>query len=676
MAATLERVARSAAPSSPFIGRRDAWAQVMTSWRRMVRGGAGLVVIGGEAGIGKSRLAAELCEWASPAGDRPGEHPRLGGRGPAGLRARRRLARERRADARACRDWTRARSARSRASCRSCWPSARTCPGPRRASRTGSDSRSSRRSRRRSSWPSSRSLLVLDDLQWCDADTLEWLHFLLRTGRDSRLLVVGTMRSEEVGRAAPGGPCSSRRCGIRQPAAEIDLGPLDARRDREARRPGRRPRPAAGRPRATCTRRPRATRCSWSRRSGRSRIAVTPAPVGRDPSGDEAGRTQPSPCRRRSMRSSRRGSAQLSGPARDVAAVAATVGRAFDARAWSTAPADAAEDIVGGRDRRAARAAASSGSRAAAPTTSPTTRSARSPTRQLTEARRRLLHRRVAEALRAGARRHPRRRRGPDRGALRERRDLADRAAAFYQSRGRGRSSGSGPTTRRSPLLTARASRSSSRCTPGAGARRPGARAAGGPRRVARGDRRVRRGRRSATSSSGAGSCATGSSGRSSPPILRALATPPSLAQARIDDCHALGDRPPEARRARRRPDAPRRGPLRDGHGAPAGGVARAGARDRARGVAGQLRPARGRPSTSACTRRTRRSCASIRLAVDLWLLGDSDGAARRRDESLALAAELGHPFSRGYALTWDAILECLRGDAGAPTSPPRRRSG
>ena len=53
-----------------------------------------------------------------------------------------------------------------------------------------------------------------------------------------------------------------------------------------------------------------------------------------------------------------------------------------------------------------------------------------------------------------------------------------------------------------------------------------------------------------------------------------------------------------------------------------------------------------------------------IRLAVDLWLLGDSDGAARRRDESLALAEELGHPFSRGYALTWDAVLECLRGDA------------
>ena len=55
-----------------------------------------------------------------------------------------------------------------------------------------------------------------------------------------------------------------------------------------------------------------------------------------------------------------------------------------------------------------------------------------------------------------------------------------------------------------------------------------------------------------------------------------------------------------------------------------------------------------------------------IRLAVDLWLLGDSDGAARRRDESLALAEELGHPFSRGYALTWDAVLECLRGDARA----------
>jgi predicted ATPase len=41
-------------------------------------------------------------------------------------------------------------------------------------------------------------LLVLDDLQWCDRETLEWLHYLLRADEKARLLVVGTVRPEEV----------------------------------------------------------------------------------------------------------------------------------------------------------------------------------------------------------------------------------------------------------------------------------------------------------------------------------------------------------------------------------------------------------------------------------------------------------------------------------------------
>ena len=41
-------------------------------------------------------------------------------------------------------------------------------------------------------------LLLIDDLQWCDQDTLEWLHFLLHFDAEARLLIVGTARSEEV----------------------------------------------------------------------------------------------------------------------------------------------------------------------------------------------------------------------------------------------------------------------------------------------------------------------------------------------------------------------------------------------------------------------------------------------------------------------------------------------
>ena len=46
-------------------------------------------------------------------------------------------------------------------------------------------------------------ILALDDLQWCDAETLAWLRYLLRFASQMPLLVVGTVRSEEVGEQHP-----------------------------------------------------------------------------------------------------------------------------------------------------------------------------------------------------------------------------------------------------------------------------------------------------------------------------------------------------------------------------------------------------------------------------------------------------------------------------------------
>ena len=40
-------------------------------------------------------------------------------------------------------------------------------------------------------------VLVVDDLQWADADTIEWLQYFLRSASGTRCLVVGTVRAEE-----------------------------------------------------------------------------------------------------------------------------------------------------------------------------------------------------------------------------------------------------------------------------------------------------------------------------------------------------------------------------------------------------------------------------------------------------------------------------------------------
>ncbi|MGH2344244.1 MAG: ATP-binding protein, partial [Chloroflexota bacterium] len=68
---------------------------------------------------------------------------------------------------------------------------------------------------------------LIDDLQWCDQETLEWLHFLLRFDPAARLLVVGTIRVEEL---AAHHPLRTflLHLGNTVGVLEIDLQPLDA----------------------------------------------------------------------------------------------------------------------------------------------------------------------------------------------------------------------------------------------------------------------------------------------------------------------------------------------------------------------------------------------------------------------------------------------------------------
>jgi tetratricopeptide (TPR) repeat protein len=70
-------------------------------------------------------------------------------------------------------------------------------------------------------------LLRIDDLQWCDQETLEWLHFALRFEPGDPLLILGTARSEE---SPPGHPLSAfvRQLRADDRVAVIELAPLDA----------------------------------------------------------------------------------------------------------------------------------------------------------------------------------------------------------------------------------------------------------------------------------------------------------------------------------------------------------------------------------------------------------------------------------------------------------------
>lgn len=181
----------------PLVGRQEEWKALRAVWHEVVEGCARFVTIQGEAGIGKTRLAEEFLEWAVR-------------QGIATARARSYAAEGRLAYA-PITEWLRAAVLRSGlARLEAVWLSevARLLPEVRidhpELPETPPLVENWQRQRlfealARALLAEGRPLmLLLDDLQWCDRDTLEWLRFLLRFAPEARLLLVGTVRTEEV----------------------------------------------------------------------------------------------------------------------------------------------------------------------------------------------------------------------------------------------------------------------------------------------------------------------------------------------------------------------------------------------------------------------------------------------------------------------------------------------
>jgi predicted ATPase len=71
-------------------------------------------------------------------------------------------------------------------------------------------------------------VLLVDDLQWCDRETIEWLHYLLRFDPHAWMLVVGLSRDEEIPAQHPLRDLLLHLRGGRIPVSELALDPLDA----------------------------------------------------------------------------------------------------------------------------------------------------------------------------------------------------------------------------------------------------------------------------------------------------------------------------------------------------------------------------------------------------------------------------------------------------------------
>ena len=196
----------SSAPASGdrLVGRLAEWAQLQEAWRAAVAGGPHFVLVAGDAGMGKTRLVDELLHWAA----------RLG---HATAHARSYAAEGDLAYAPVV-DWL--RSPAFQAALPGLAPTwlaelARLLPELAVQHPPPSSALSGRLRRLHLFDAMARAvaavkqplLLVLDDLHWCDPETLQWLHYLMRSDgsaqASSRLLIAGTARLAELDERHP-----------------------------------------------------------------------------------------------------------------------------------------------------------------------------------------------------------------------------------------------------------------------------------------------------------------------------------------------------------------------------------------------------------------------------------------------------------------------------------------
>jgi predicted ATPase/DNA-binding SARP family transcriptional activator len=208
-----------------LVGRDREWAAVLSAWHAAAEGRPQMVLIQGEAGIGKTRLAEELVQWCTKQGIRTA-HVRSY---PAAVRLTLApVADLLRSDAvksalgRLERPWL-VELARLLPELTVEYPGS---PTPEPLVEGWQRRRFFEALTRAVLSAAQPLLLVLDDLQWCDQETLEWLHHLLGDRRDGRFLLVATLRVEEV-QDNPGLSVLLDHLHQVERLAVIDLGPLD-----------------------------------------------------------------------------------------------------------------------------------------------------------------------------------------------------------------------------------------------------------------------------------------------------------------------------------------------------------------------------------------------------------------------------------------------------------------
>jgi tetratricopeptide (TPR) repeat protein len=221
-AAASPAAGRPGLAAAQLVGRSAELSALQEVWRAAVAGRRGLVLIRGDAGVGKTRLTADVAEMARLQGAIVATAQCFG--------AARRLALAPVAD------WLRNDAVQSAAATLDpVWRAevGRLLPAGGRI--TGSKATTDGWQRHRFFEGLARALmavrrpllLVLENMQWCDQETLAFITFCLGLADDVQLLVAATVREEDPDedREFAGWIVRMRASGL---LTEISLSPLDA----------------------------------------------------------------------------------------------------------------------------------------------------------------------------------------------------------------------------------------------------------------------------------------------------------------------------------------------------------------------------------------------------------------------------------------------------------------
>ncbi len=179
----------------PLVGRQAPWQALLAAWRAAGESRSRLFLIRGEAGIGKTRLAEELVDWcglngvvAAFARCHAGEGHLAYAPIATWLKCDALLPALMRLEPSWVTDVARLHPEllTSRVDAASPDPQLESWQRLRFFEALAQAFRSA-----------APLVLVVDDLQWGDGDTIEWLQYFVRSAAETRCLIVGTVRAEE-----------------------------------------------------------------------------------------------------------------------------------------------------------------------------------------------------------------------------------------------------------------------------------------------------------------------------------------------------------------------------------------------------------------------------------------------------------------------------------------------